>query len=671
MAQNNDQRVKTPPPVGDSVAQNGTDLNAPTDLNLKASGPQPAANASGIVDATIMDNSTAQRAAASSAAAPAPDRTVLDKDGVSAMAAGRDRATVIMSPSSATSPTVPPAPAAKRGNDELVGMQMGPARLEKKLGQGGMGMVYLGVHTSLEKKVAVKILPQQLAERSKEYVERFRREAIAAGKLEHQNIVQVYDVNKQDEYYYIIMQFVEGSDLRDLVKKNGKLTVKEALGYTLQIARGLEAAHTAGIVHRDIKPENVLVNRENVAKIADFGLAGLQDSELTREGQAMGSPYYMSPEQCSGSDLDIRTDIYALGVTLYYMLTGTHPYTGQTPLEIMQKHSSADIPSASKVARDVPESVALVIRRMMMKNRDDRYADPKELIADLEALLVDPDAIPAGAMKARPPLVSTQAMGILAATVLLALFIVYGVGGDKGGAGAAQPTISIGGVAIPYAAGKGVVADPWKSPMRIAMLITDTQTENPFIAIQKAQFTQGMKDAGVVVVERESLDKIIGEMAIAQTDLVNKDKAVAIGKLLNAHIMLKLNLATAGNEGMVALECVDIATGEKLNTVADVFTPGDKGRIPAEMMAKMVQSVMALLDKNAVCGSVKSADKGVVTLDIGALHGVKKGQKVAVVEQGKDTSAVFVVESVDELSSTVKAEGDAKAAAGAKVRLLK
>lgn len=690
MAQNDNQRLQTPPPgVADSAppapaVENGTDLDAPTDLNLQASAPQ-ADGMDAPQDATMVDHSTAERVAShmasSSAQADSAQETLLDKQHVSAIASDPDSHTVVMrasdtgSKNAKTHPTAPIAPSkgASDDNDELVGKEMGPARLERKLGQGGMGMVYLAHHMSLDKKVAVKILPRSLAERSPEYIERFRREAIAAGKLEHQNIVQVYDVNQAGDYYYIIMQYVEGRDLRNIVKKNGKLPLEKALDYTLQIARGLSAAHKEGIIHRDIKPENVLVNKENVAKIADFGLAGLQDSELTREGQAMGSPYYMSPEQCTGSALDIRTDIYALGVTLYFLLTGTHPFTGQTPVEIMHKHSSADIPNVSKMVSDVPESAALVIRRMLMKNRDDRYTDPDELVADLEALLHDPNAIPAGAMKARPPLVSMQAIGVLAAAlVIVALIYVFG-SGDKTGQGnvviASTPTISISGVAIPVSKGKGVVSDPWRSPMRIAMFTLDAATDSKFITIQKQQIIAGLRKDGVIPVERDNFDKILAELAISQTDLVDKDKTVAVGKLLNAHLMLKLNVATEDKDGMVAAECVDVATSQILDSMSVLFTAADdKGRIPQATIDEVVKGVDALLAKDPIKGSVASVKENKAILDIGLVHGVKVGQVYAVVEQAKNTERTFTIESVEDITAVAVEKTPGKIISGLHLR---
>lgn len=227
----------------------------------------------------------------------------------------------------------------------LLDIKFGQVHVSRELGRGGMGKVYKGQHLGLDVPVAVKTMSTALAADDSGR-QRFLREARTAAKLDHPNIVRVLDVNEQDGTPYIVMEFVDGTDLSGLLKKHGPLQGLAALKVIAQVADGLAHAHAQGIVHRDIKPHNIFVSKDGRVKLGDFGLARAveQTTELTMPGAAIGTAHYMSPEQSNGKDIDQRSDIYSLGVTAYNLITGAPPYTGTTPVSIAVQHVNNDVP---------------------------------------------------------------------------------------------------------------------------------------------------------------------------------------------------------------------------------------------------------------------------------------------------------------------------------------
>jgi len=267
-----------------------------------------------------------------------------------------------------------------------------------KLGEGGMGSVYLARQVGMGRLVALKVLPRRLSRNSK-FLHRFIREAQLAGKLNHVNLVQAFDVGESRGYYFLAMEYVEGRTARDLVDEKGPLEEGEALHLVLQIARALEAAHEFDIVHRDVKPDNILVRSDGVAKLSDLGLAreAGDDSSLTQSGVAVGTAHYISPEQARGrKDVDIRADIYSLGATLYHLLASRTPYDGDTAAVVMTKHLTERVKPIREVNPKVSKNCARLIEKMMAKDREQRYANPAELLRDLE-LVIDGKA-PLGAI---------------------------------------------------------------------------------------------------------------------------------------------------------------------------------------------------------------------------------------------------------------------------------
>ncbi|MHA1571625.1 MAG: protein kinase domain-containing protein, partial [Alphaproteobacteria bacterium] len=222
--------------------------------------------------------------------------------------------------------------------DEIIGQVIGGCKIEKKLGQGGMGAVYKAHHAALDIPVAVKILPPHFAMRDPAFVERFIREARSAAKLQHQNIVGVLNVGQEHGMHFIVMQFVDGCSLQEMLKENKKLPPGKAIDIITQICSALELARKNNIVHRDIKPDNIMLDNDGTAKLADLGLAKEMDDaiDVTQSGAAMGTPHYMSPEQASDAKTaDHRSDIYSLGCTLYHMISGEVPYPGESLFTIL------------------------------------------------------------------------------------------------------------------------------------------------------------------------------------------------------------------------------------------------------------------------------------------------------------------------------------------------
>lgn len=274
---------------------------------------------------------------------------------------------------------------------------LGQYELKKKLGQGGMGAVYLAVDSQLKRQVALKILPREKAS-NPQLVKRFKAEAQNASQLTHENIVAVYGAGEADGYLYIALEFVDGIDVHDLVERRGVLPVKRSIDIIKQVCRALQHALDQGIVHRDIKPANLLIRRDGVVKLADMGLARAVDETtetgLTRAGTTVGTVDYMSPEQARNSKAaDVRSDIYSLGCTWYHMLTGTPPYAEGSLTNKLNAHANRPPPDARDKNPAVPEGVVAVMQRMMAKTPNERYQTPGELIKDLEGALVNRDAV--------------------------------------------------------------------------------------------------------------------------------------------------------------------------------------------------------------------------------------------------------------------------------------
>ena len=255
------------------------------------------------------------------------------------------------------------------------------------LGEGGMGVVYKARQKSLDRMVALKILPQRAA-KEKAFIERFIREARTVARLNHENIIAGIDVGEADGTYYFAMEYVEGESVADMIDRIGPLEERTALQLTAQMARALAHAHKHGLVHRDVKPQNILVTRNSMAKLCDLGLAKSKIQEDDTGGSPVGTPHYLSPEQARGeADVDIRSDIYSLGATLYHMLTGGTPFEGQSPMVLMTKHLTEEPQSPRRRDPRISKAASDLVLTMMEKEKEDRHQTPTELLEDVERVM--------------------------------------------------------------------------------------------------------------------------------------------------------------------------------------------------------------------------------------------------------------------------------------------
>ena len=257
----------------------------------------------------------------------------------------------------------------------------------RAIGEGGMANVYLAKDTILDRKVAVKILRGDLAEDEK-FVRRFQREAISASSLNDPNIVEVYDVGEDDGKYFIVMEYVQGLTLKQLIKKRGSLTLPEVVDIMLQLTSAVAHAHESYIIHRDIKPQNVVILEDGRVKIMDFGIAvALNAGEFTQTNSVMGTVYYIPPEQANGGAATTRSDIYSLGILMYELVTGHVPFKGENPVEVAIKHMNEPIPSICEYDPEMPQSIENIILRASAKNPKNRYESAWDMHDDLETAL--------------------------------------------------------------------------------------------------------------------------------------------------------------------------------------------------------------------------------------------------------------------------------------------
>lgn len=273
-----------------------------------------------------------------------------------------------------------------------------------KLGSGAMAVVYKARQLSLDRIVAIKVLPRRFSEKP-DYIRRFFKEGKIAAKLNHNNIVQAIDVGEADGLYYFVMEYVEGKTLYDDLSKGKVFGEAEAIEVVIQIANALAHAHDQGMIHRDVKPKNIMINTEGIVKLADMGLAR-ETSDLKaakhEEGKAFGTPYYIAPEQIRGEvSIDGRADIYALGATLFHIVTGRVPFEASTPSEVMRKHLKEPLTPPDHINTLLSAGISEVIEVMMAKKKKERYTNVEELLIDLEAI-----------RDGRPPLRARQKFNI-------------------------------------------------------------------------------------------------------------------------------------------------------------------------------------------------------------------------------------------------------------------
>ena len=259
----------------------------------------------------------------------------------------------------------------------------------RSIGEGGMANVYLGYDTILDRNVAIKILRGDLSNDEK-FVRRFQREALSASSLAHPNIVEMYDVGEDDGLYYIVMEYIEGKTLKQLLKKRGTLTLSEAIDIMSQLTDGMAHAHDSYIIHRDLKPQNIMIKDDGQIKITDFGIAmALNSTQLTQTNSVMGSVHYLPPEQASGKGCTIKSDIYSMGIIFYELLSGSLPFKGDNAVEIALKHMREPLPSLREENSAIPQSIENIVKKATAKNPKNRYDSARSMHEDLLTALDD------------------------------------------------------------------------------------------------------------------------------------------------------------------------------------------------------------------------------------------------------------------------------------------
>ncbi|MDB5343889.1 MAG: Serine/threonine protein kinaserelated protein [Schlesneria sp.] len=265
---------------------------------------------------------------------------------------------------------------------------LGKYRLIRKLGQGGMGEVYLAEDTKLGRHAAVKVLSKQLAGKS-DFVQRFQREARAMAKMNHDNAVSVYDVDEHQGFHFVAMEYIDGKSMQKWMDELGKLSIGDALHVVLRCSEALMVAHNQNLIHRDIKPDNIMLTSKGKVKVADFGLAKATDEDMsmTQSGTGLGTPYYMAPEQArNAKHVDSRTDVYAIGITLYYFVTGKLPFAGDSVIQIITSKEKGHFTPARKLNPEVSERLDLIIDKLIAKDLNARCKDCAEVIKLLTSL---------------------------------------------------------------------------------------------------------------------------------------------------------------------------------------------------------------------------------------------------------------------------------------------
>jgi len=350
-----------------------------------------------------------------------------------------------------------------KGPDLAPGQQLGNYTIVRKLGEGGMGAVYEANQAGINRRVALKVLPQTLMQ-NQVFLERFMREAQSAGALNHPNIVTVHEVVQDQGYYFFSMEYVDGQTLREWLKRTGRMSADDALKIIRKVAQALHYAwQEARIIHRDIKPDNIMLTRQGEVKVADLGLAKstAQDATVTADGTGIGTPAYMSPEQSRGAkDIDCRADIYSLGITLFQMLTAQLPFEAETPYAVIAAHLEQPLPDPKSISPEIPDSVSALIQRMCAKDPSQRYEAPAQLVDEIDAIArpgaagptqpIQTEAfrqqptIPISQRRRRAPKSRSRTPAILAA--LIGLVIIGGLGYmmfGRGGPGVPTTTTTI------------------------------------------------------------------------------------------------------------------------------------------------------------------------------------------------------------------------------------
>ncbi len=480
--------------------------------------------------------------------------------------------------------------------------RLGGVQLERLIGQGGMGRVYLGHHPILDVEVAIKVMRAGSGSRN-----RFLTEARLAARVQHEHIVRILHAGDEGGFCYLVLEYVPGRNLKQLVHDRGPLPWREAADIILQAARGLAAAHRQGIVHRDIKPSNLLQDADGRIKVADLGLARalINDpagGEDTSFGGIIGTPAYMPPEQAKDAHLVTpAADVYGLGATLYYLLTGEAPFPGRSFRELLAIHRQGTIPDPSTRSPGLPAALGQLAHRMLAKDPAQRPADGAAVVAELERQL---GLATASTTAVRPlPMPSHHqrlwwaAAGIAGIGTVL---IGWGHAGDQTAMAAAEPP-------PPAAAPAQVSATPTRAVFVLAGSLP---------AAAQAGLAEACRASGLPVVERSRIDALVAEQRLVGEGRIEAQAAVRLGRLVGGHIAIFAEPV----EALVEVRCVLVETGE---LVACRLVP------PGEVATAVTAGLTAAIDQLPLQAAIERRPDAIIVL-AGRRHGLRVGDQLTV-----------------------------------------
>lgn len=438
-------------------------------------------------------------------------------------------------------------------------------RIEQLLGQGGMGRVYRAYDKELERMIAVKVLQPELVS-DPNAMQRFKQELLLASRISHKNILRIHDLGEADGVKFISMAFVEGEDLHHLLRTHGRLPVDRALKIAEQLCEALDAAHSEGVVHRDLKPQNVLMGKNDQVYVVDFGLAKSLEASaagMTRTGQYLGTPRYMAPEQVEAKPVDSRTDLYALGLIIFEMLTGEEPFKGDSTLQIMYRRVKEKPPNPKDLNPEIPDYLARIILRCMERDPTRRYQEAKDILADLQAAHAPSRA---KTMQISLPVVERNSWLVGAGIVAAILILVFAIppvrhlifqGGSSGTTGPAGVP--------PLASGRFVAVLPLQ-------MIGD--------ASQLGYLAQGIEEALSAKLFQLKDVRVTSNDAAGKAD--QKQPLPKIARALGANLLVQGTLQGAGDKIRIDVNLEDVADGKRLwsqefnGVTGDLFTLEDQ-----------------------------------------------------------------------------------------------
>lgn len=456
------------------------------------------------------------------------------------------------------------APVEEPSADDLTGKVLGDFNILRRLGQGGMGQVYLAEQLSLRRKVALKILKPELAS-NETSLRRFHSEATSVARATHANIVQVYAIGAAAGFHFMALEYVDGLNLRDYLNKKGIPDVLFALSLMRQVLSALARAAEMGIVHRDIKPENILLTRKVEVKVADFGLSRCfsddsQPLKLTQTGVTMGTPLYMSPEQVQGQTVDPRSDIYSFGVTCYHMLAGHPPFSGKSAMEVAIQHVEAQAQPLGEVRPDLPAELCALVDRMMAKKPEDRFQTSREVLRELTRLRENLTGttklqMPAGAGGSAPSQATTVAAPPIRRrrrwqrwAVAASLVLAFGAGAAFAWKSQRSPSSAARTLQKTEADPEPIVSEEEKSLRREA-----ERCANPGDNVQKLQGVKAYLNLGVYYLEQERWQEADDLFARMIDNRARVREYSELGRLGHAVVLAFQDQAKESNQ--LFLEC--------------------------------------------------------------------------------------------------------------------